>query len=256
MIFYFSASGNSQHVAERIAGALNEKLISIGVAMTDGHFEYDASNDQYIGFVVPTFAETLPGIVADFIAKLNISGHEGKYIFGAFTCGAGTGMECAALRVALEKKGYGFNGGFDIVMPDNYIVWSNVPSENMLKRKLAAADQVIDKIIQTIKSGKNGYIDTSTPHMLSFPYEDVDSEKKIGKLYADDKCTGCGECVKMCPTNIIYLKDGHAQFKGKCSVCFTCLHRCPAHAVQYGSATIPKGRYQYPGSIFKTRNDY
>ena len=256
MIFYFSASGNSQHAAERIASELDEKLISIGVAMRDGHFDYDASADKYIGFVVPTFAETLPGIVADFIAKVHITGHENKYIFGVFTCGAAAGQECAALRIALEKKGYGFNGGFDIVMPDNYIVWSNVPSENMLKRKLSAAETVIDKIISAVKSGKNGYIDTSVPHMPFFPYENIDSEKGIGKLHADEKCTGCGECVKMCPSNIITVKDGHAQFKGNCCVCFTCLHRCPAHAVQYGSATVPKGRYQYPGSVFKTRNDY
>jgi ferredoxin len=256
MIFYFSASGNSQHVAERIASELGEKLISIGVAMRDGHFEYDASNDSHIGFVVPTFAGTLPGIVADFIAKANIAGHENKYIFGAFTCGAGTGNECAALRLALEEKGYGFNGGFDVVMPDNYIVWSNVPSEGMLKRKLAGADSVVDKIIATIKSGKNGYIDTSAPDMPFFPYENVDSENGIGKLYADDKCTGCGECAKMCPTGTITVKDGHAQFKGQCCVCFTCLHRCPSHAVQFGSATVPKGRYQYPGTTFKTRNDY
>ena len=256
MIFYFSATGNSQHVAERIAGELGEKLISMGVAMRDGHFDYDVSKDKYVGFVCPTFAYTLPGIVAEFIEKLNLTGLDGQYVFGAFTCGAASGGECAALGMALAAKGIGYNGSFDIVMPDNYIVWSNVPSEAVLTRRLAAADQVIDGIIEAIKAGKNGHTDGKAPEMPFLPYGEIDSDRGVGNLYADDNCTGCGQCAEMCPMGAISVVDGRAKFKGQCCVCFTCLHRCPSHAVQHGRDTQNKGRYVHPEAKFRTRNDY
>ena len=40
MIFYFSATGNSQYAAEKIAEATGDRLISIGQALRDTHFDF------------------------------------------------------------------------------------------------------------------------------------------------------------------------------------------------------------------------
>ena len=82
MIFYFSATGNSQSVAEQIASALGQRIISIGLAIRNGHYDFDVSGDDYLGFVAPTFAYTLPGAVAMFIDKLKLTGYSKQYTFG------------------------------------------------------------------------------------------------------------------------------------------------------------------------------
>jgi hypothetical protein len=38
--------GNSQYAAEKVAAALNEKMISIGAALRDGHYNFDYSEES------------------------------------------------------------------------------------------------------------------------------------------------------------------------------------------------------------------
>lgn len=256
MIFYFSATGNSQRAAERIAAALGDRCVSIGVAMRDKHFHYDISGDPYLGFVLPTFAYTLPGIAADFIGHLELTGLAGQQVFGVFTCGEATGSECAALSQVLSERNIPFHGGFDLVMQDNFIPWSDVPAPAAVRRRLDEAEQAIDRIIADLQAGKTGYLGSGVPEMLFLPYERTDSLNGIGKMHADDKCVGCGLCAEMCPMGIIRIENGHAEFLGDCCACFTCLHRCPRQAVQYADATADKGRYVHPDVRFRTRNEY
>lgn len=45
-------------------------------------------------------------------------------------------------------------------------------------------------------------------------------------------CTGCGACVKVCPTGALYLVDGKAIVDGAlCRVCEACLVTCPNGAI-------------------------
>jgi NAD-dependent dihydropyrimidine dehydrogenase PreA subunit len=247
MIFYFTATGNSQYAAEKIAAATGDRLVSIGSALRDGAFEYDITGDERLGFVIPTFAWTLPGAVAKFIENLKLTGYQKQYVYGVFTCGESTGSESAALNVLLKTSGIRFAGSFDLVMPDNFIVWSEVPAPARLETILNAADKTLENIIDTVKNKKPGAVGAGTPQNLYMPLEAVSTSNKTSKLYADEKCTACGLCMELCPMRCIKADDsGHPVWEGECTVCLACLHRCPAHAVQYGKDTLKKGRYVNP----------
>ncbi len=244
MIFYFSATGNSQYAAEKTAAATGDRLISIGQALRDGHFDFDIKRDDSLGFVVPTYAWTLPGAVALFLERLNLSGYTGQYVYGIFTCGESTGSEAAALNTILKSKSIILNSTFDLVMPDNFIIWSDVPSPARLDALLKNADVKLDMIIDHIKSKKPGEIDAGTPKDLFMPMEEISSSKKTSKFYAEDSCTSCGLCMALCPMRCIKPdKKGRPLWDGTCTMCLACLHRCPAAAIQYGSETQKKGRY-------------
>jgi flavodoxin len=120
MIFWFSATGNSEYAAKKIATALGEKAVSVGEALRGGEFSYSLTEGERLGFVFPTFAGTLPGAAARFIERLVLSGTPG-YTFGVFTCGASAGGEGAALALALRDKNWGLDAVFEVVMPDNFI---------------------------------------------------------------------------------------------------------------------------------------
>ncbi len=256
MIFCFSATGNSQAAAEQIAAALGSKIISIGQALKDGHFDFDISGDDYLGFVVPTFAYTLPAPVAMFIEKLTLTGYAGQYTFGVFTCGEGTGDEGAALGLALKNKGIGYNGSFDVVMPDNFILWSNIPSPQVLEAKLDAARAVINGIIVKLKNKGNGKLTDKAPRMPFMPAEAISTAAGTSKLWVTDKCTGCGTCANVCPMSCVSLKGSAPVWEGSCSMCLACLHNCPAGAIEYEKQTVGKKRYVNPRCKLLTKNEY
>lgn len=247
MIFYFTATGNSQYAAEKIAAATGDRTVSIGTALRNGEFTYDITNDDRLGFVIPTFAWTLPGAVARFLENLTLTGYKSQYVFGVFTCGESSGSESAALNVLLKTKNIHFKGSFDLVMPDNFIVWSEVPSPARLDAILMAADRKLEWIIETVTAKEPGAVGTGTPKDLYMPMEILSTANKTSKFYADEKCTACGLCTEYCPMRCIKSDaNGHPLWEGSCTLCLACLHRCPAQAIQYGKDTLKKGRYVNP----------
>ena len=63
------------------------------------------------------------------------------------------------------------------------------------------------------------------------------------------KCTGCTNCIKLCPTEAIRVKNGKAKIiEEKCIHCGTCLHVCPFNAFT-GITHDLKDIFQYPYKI-------
>ena len=51
-----------------------------------------------------------------------------------------------------------------------------------------------------------------------------------------DKCVGCGICVKICPVNAISMKNGKAIIdQKKCIHCKKCRPICPVKAIKHNS---------------------
>ena len=69
MVFYFSGSGNSLYVAQKIAGILGDQVCSMAEAEPDHQI---GGKDEKIGFVFPSYYGNLPRIVQSFISKLDI----------------------------------------------------------------------------------------------------------------------------------------------------------------------------------------
>ena len=54
-------------------------------------------------------------------------------------------------------------------------------------------------------------------------------------VWLEDRCTQCGACTVICPTNALWMKrpEMTVAFCGeKCVVCEHCLKACPARAVE------------------------
>ena len=99
MILYFSGTGNSRYVAERIAKALGDELLSMNdrIKADDNS---PVTSDERLIIVTPTYAWRIPRIVRDWLAKTDVPG--AKQVWFVMTCGSEIGnaakYNCALCR--------------------------------------------------------------------------------------------------------------------------------------------------------------
>lgn len=86
MIYYFTATGNDQHVAERIAEATGDRLASITECLWNGTCSCVLEDGEGLGFVVPTYFGGLPSVVVEFLERLSVEGAS-PYVFLVGTFG-------------------------------------------------------------------------------------------------------------------------------------------------------------------------
>ena len=64
MVIYFSGTGNSKYIADRIAGSLQEKLLCMNERIKSGNTGSVKTGENLI-VVVPTYAWRIPCVVSD-----------------------------------------------------------------------------------------------------------------------------------------------------------------------------------------------
>ena len=232
MIFYFSGTGNSKWVAESLAGLLHEKTADISVL----NFESDDNkrymkeiaqgikNDEYIGFVFPVYAWGAPEIVIDFVKKL------GKPEGNAFTFAVATCGEEAGYTLKNFSKIIPLKSSYSLVMPNNYVVGSDLEDEETVVSMLKQAQKDISLMAEELIA-----------KLVNFGFNKFARSTK--SFYTTDACTGCGLCAKNCPACTITMENNRPVWGEQCYQCLKCINCCPAAAIQYGKATESRGRY-------------
>lgn len=252
MIFYFSGTGNSLYAAKTIAENNNETLVSIAGAFysREGSLEFTLKENEIIGFVFPVYAWGPPQIIIQFIERLKLNNYKDNYIFSIATCGENIGNTMTVLSSSLKKKNLNLDSAFSLKMPNNYIVMGDVDSREVEEEKLREAENALVNINRIIAERKKGVFQitkgpvpillTSVVHPLF-----MKGASHTEKFYANEKCTGCGICEKVCSLKNIKV-SGKPQWGQNCTQCHACIHYCPTKAVQYSKGTEKKGRYKNP----------
>lgn len=128
MILYFSATGNSEHVARRIAAATDDRVMSI--ERFDAEILHLAVMEGpcRLGFVAPVYAWGLPAPMIEFLKTVDLSvaagtkGGERPYTFYVSTYGSTTGQSAKFARDLLHERGLELDAAIE--MRDGLPVWT------------------------------------------------------------------------------------------------------------------------------------
>ena len=238
IIYWFSGTGNSLYAAKRLAEELGDtSLYPMTADVPSGAV---GGKGERIGFVFPSYYSNLPRIVRSFIEKLKIK--DGTYLFTLVTMG-GVGMgSVAALESCFRQKNLRLDYGRSILMQANYLILYNPADWNKAGSRLEKINKKISKISSRIKAGAISVRKINfTSNNLYKNIEALDSQ-----FCAEDSCTGCAQCAKICPVGNIAMENKKPRWLHHCEHCIACISWCPAQAIQYDGKTKTRRRYHNP----------
>lgn len=249
---YFSGTGNTKHCTEKLIQLLDETAQA--VPMETEEAAEALSQQDFVVLAYPVQYSNAPVIVRDFIKNHAVL-WKNKKVFCVATMGlfSGDGAGCAARL--LKKYGAEVVGGLHIVMPDSICDVKLLKRSGKKNRKIIdAADRKIEKCAEKICQGKyprNGlhFYDRMAGLLCQRLWFYKKTKSYSDQLKISDACTGCGQCVCLCPMGNLSLKDNRAAAGDRCTMCYRCISRCPAKAITLlGDEVVEQCRYDKYGS--------
>lgn len=244
MILYFSGTGNSRYVAERIAAVTGDGLVSINTKIKN-HDEQRLEGSDKLVFVAPTYAWRIPKIVENWIFRTELGCGKAWFVM---TCGGEIGNAAKYNQRLCEQKHFTYMGTMQILMPENYIAMFSAPAWDEAEAIIDKAEPDIQKASEQIKAGKPFPLPEKriSDRLKSYVVNPMFYRLyvKADAFTVNESCISCGKCVANCPLNNIRLIGNKPVWGRNCTHCMACICDCPKEAIEYGKKSIGKPRYQ------------
>ena len=250
MVLYFSGTGNSRFVAERIAYTLDDRAVNISKYLKSEEQPRFTEPGVYV-FVAPCYVSTTAKAMCDLIKEAEFP--EGVRAYFVITGAAYMGASPATNKKLSEKKGFIYMGTAEVVMPQNYIIYFKTRSKEENKKIVADALPVIDRIAGIIKSSerfpaaKLFFGEAALTDLVCALYYPLFMKAK--KFQATAACISCRKCVSDCPLGNISFDGSKPVWGDNCTHCMACINLCPRSAIEYGKSSAGKPRYKGPEDV-------
>lgn len=263
MIFYFSAEGDSQWVAQKLAAATQDVLISIPEVM-GSRKPFILKKGERMGFVFPVHGWRVPTIVRTFLSRLTVESAEKPFTYAVVTAGDNIGLTVdrylnkalSANRSLKSIHVHQVDSAYSILMPETYVglPFMDIDTKEKEIKKKTEANEMLKVICEEVFDKKEGVFRLDkgrwpwiNSQLLGAFFEKVLITDKPFHVVSD-RCVRCGICAQVCPTGDLMGGKGeepHWKHDGSCLSCFNCYHHCPHHAIEYGRRTKHKGQYYF-----------
>ncbi|MCL5260617.1 MAG: EFR1 family ferrodoxin [Gammaproteobacteria bacterium] len=235
LIFYFSGTGNTKYVAEKIQESFIKKnssctLVAIEQAKAQLHL-IEAADKVGIGF--PVHAFNAPKIVLDFADALPQTVNKKTFIFKSAGDTLGNAGSTLELKNRLKKNGYIVFHESLYAMPTNMV--SQYPN-SIIKELCLFAQKKAEQDVFEINAEQTRLQNNSWPlNICSWLFSRFETfgACMLGRFHyrVSDACNHCKTCIKICPTKNICEKNNKIKFGWKCILCLRCIYSCPKRAI-------------------------
>lgn len=242
VLYYFSGTGNTKWVADRIEE--NFKFYNIDIKLKNMESE-ELVNTKCYDFIIigsAVHCNMEPKIVSDFLKKLPNTKKKMKTILYS-TQGGKSSAAVLSMARKISKKGYDIVIQSAIRMPNNcYFIFGKKTTKKEESEILNDASEKVRELIRIFIDNKrlkecNSTIKMGIGKVVSKFFKN--SLPKLSKNITSTKeCMKCGLCLRNCPKNNITFEDGHAVFHSKCMLCLRCINICPINGIRYKNKKI------------------
>lgn len=248
MVLYFSATGNTEYIAQEIAKRLDDECVNILDRVKTDDNSVLHSDKPFI-ICAPVYVCEMPRFMSKYLKKQTFIGNKDVYFI--FTSGGYCGISGQLAKWMFRKKKMNYRGHAEFKMPRNYVANDAYPmlSKEEVEDRIIKSHEKIASVVADIQAGNK----LTARHIFLFetiitlPFNPVWCKQKLlaKDFYSTEQCIGCGKCVKLCPLNNIELKNGKPVWSDNCTHCMACIGNCPTQAIEYGTITQDKEQYNF-----------
>ncbi len=247
MVLYFSATGNTKLIAEKLAERLGDEPVNLLGRIKNKDYSSIQSDRPFV-ICSPVYVSELPVFFRDYLTKAYLTGC--REVYGILTNGGFSGITGAQMRRIMKQKGMEFKGYAEFKLPGNHITnksHAEIDDTEIMKRINASLNKVEDVADKIRRGGciKNRHI-FLLEYLVTVPVAPVLCYFNQGTegFRVKENCISCGRCARLCPLNIIEMQGGKPVWKEKrCAHCMSCIQNCPVEAIEYKDVTEGRSRY-------------
>jgi ferredoxin/flavodoxin len=238
-IRYFTGTGNSL----RVADICRQQCEAAGYTVTMAPIGRDEGGEEtgeaLLGLCFPVYSLGAPRIVRKFISRMKTPATTRKG-FVIATAGdlKGAGWALVHAREALQRKGFDVISTSLVPMPNNWLPMSEVPSPAEAAPILARGEQMAHAIARGVLAGEERHepLDLSAygpvpSWLMRVAFHGLGVRRLWFFFRVSDRCKGCGQCARICPTASIRMEKGKPHWTRTCEQCLRCMNLCPSRAI-------------------------
>lgn len=240
-IFCFSGSGNCLDIAKNIAKCLGDTDI---VMMRSAPEITDVRHAERVGFVFPCYAGGLPGKVEEYVKRIALGADTYKFAVCSFAGYPGIGLRKIYDIVSLNYwAGISHQSACTWLMPHTMMVPPLSVAKAQKRSERLAAKIGGDVLNKKKMSGRPAALTFNKLEAKAWP---TMAKRKAAQMNVSGECIGCGQCAELCPVGNIDFNGGYPNFGNSCIGCLSCLQFCPQQAINVGTVTLNRERYNNP----------
>lgn len=256
MIYYFSGTGNTRHIADMLARRIGHDVRPFTVAeLRNPADAVLATYDKVIIWAFPTYSWGIPPVVRRIMREATIKVNPETMHIAVTTCGDDTGNLARMFRREISNRGLCAGAAFSVAMPNTYVMMKGFDTdpEKVARQKIESSLHAVDFIARAIDSGRISDKDDKIVRgkfaciktTVIYPWFVRFDMNPRGFNVDTSKCISCGKCGKACPMENITYDAGLPVWGNACAFCTACYHVCPTHAVGWKNTTKNKGQVRY-----------